>query len=613
MAVQGTMSYPGILRYESLDFCDLTGVTPAVATIQCYPQDDLPSPNGDIVINYGSNQITLKYMHVDSIAYHQDGGGKIVTVRLVDERWAWDFYQITGNYNIRFPNGLVDPAHEKKPQELATLLFQMLGVDAFDVSLLPNDARPEADWENANAAAELEKLCNGLGCRVVPVRSLNLWRICVTGDGNDLPDGIPYENPGQGINPKETPDYLKVVTAPFLFQVRLQLKGCARDTDHAWKDLTALSYQVTTPPNGRPIAAAAGFGFDYKKQSYISAVRTIQPDGTGKSPREFALESVFKCWRVDPVPSTIPTQTAFDGTLQFWLPGYQNYVSRRQLILSNELVESYTDELDVDHKRPAYIVGSFWGRYAENGMYPAGTRIDKQADSYERREEPASFNLAIDHLDTDRSIVTTSRQLMTYYPTNVTDAFSAFGVASLFLTCAVQVKDPVTWQPVRYEKYLQIGNGTNKNFCQVILQEDIQPWTIQNYDVNGNPVGGYVDYTAQSPLRALNRNNKDDADQMCNYYLNAYAQTFMIVATKTRTYIGLFPIDMDGAICQVQWTIDKGGSSTRASEGTEHNYQIPTYEQRLQRNATRNQAALAQYQKYRTERRAALLGGNNTI
>jgi len=170
---------------------------------------------------------------------------------------------------------------------------------------------------------------------------------------------------------------------------------------------------------------------------------------------------------------------------------------------------------------------------------------------------------------------------------------------------------------VRYEKFLQIGNGTNKGFCQTIIQDDIQPWTIQWYNTLGNPLGGYVNYNVNMTGNVIgggNRNNKADVDQMCNYYLNSYAAKFQIIATATRKYIGVQQIDMDGAICQVQWTVGaNGGASTVASVGTEHNYQIPTFEQRLQMYATRGAKQYSQYLDYRQQRRNLMLGSSNTI
>ena len=63
----------------------------------------------------------------------------------------------------------IRPGTEKKPQALATLCLQAMGEDDYDVSALPNDARPEIDWSYQNPAEALQQLCDKLGCRVTYV------------------------------------------------------------------------------------------------------------------------------------------------------------------------------------------------------------------------------------------------------------------------------------------------------------------------------------------------------------------------------------------------------------------------------------------------------------
>jgi hypothetical protein len=617
--LQGFVSYPGIdpHGWESFDFTDLVGISPAMATIKMFPPEGLPDANGDMILTYGDNTITLKDMHVDAVMYEAGGGGQTATVRFLDERWAWSFYQITGYYNLKMHNGLVNPDHEKTPRELATLLFKAMQVHQFDVSALPNDARPECDWHNANAAQELSKICDDLGCRIVPKRSDGSWHIVVTGEGDDLPDGLPYNDFGSGIDPKERPDYIKVVTAPFRFQVCLELKAAGRDSkDQAWKDIEKLSYKPNVV-TGRPANSGAEFGYNLKQFTNVDYKRVVQPDGSAKSPREFACETVFRSWRIADKPSNVATQIGPNGENQFFLPGYGEYlanragdfVTRKQLLITSELVESWVDQNDVDHKRPAFIMGTFYDQRLPNQMSKAGTRIDYQTARSDQLSLDGgnSFSIANDELDTDLVIVSTSQQMLTYYPyTN--DSKSPFGAAKIFLVCAVSVREPDTWQPIRYEKLLHIGNGTNKDFCHVLIKEDIQPWVISDYNPDGsqkkaNRFGGPDD----------TRNNKTEVDKQCDYYLNAYAKTFEIVESQTKTYYGFYPIDLDGAISQVTYAINKGGCDTKVSRGTEHDFDIPQYEDRLQRASRKNAEELARYQDYRSFRRTLLLGTHNTI
>ena len=84
------------------------------------------------------------------------------------------------------------------------------------------------------------------------------------------------------------------------------------------------------------------------------------------------------------------------------------------------------------------------------------------------------------------------------------------------------------------------------------------------------------------------------------------------MSTSTRTYLGLFPIDMDGAIQQVSYRIGKQGADTIASKGTEHDFDIPQYAERRQRDGRKNQEERMKLLKEISERKLALRGTFNT-
>jgi hypothetical protein len=234
-ALQGRFSYPGIQQWEDVDFTDISGISPSMCTVSVYPQEGYPDANGDITFTYGDNSIAIKNCHIDAARYVQNTGGQIVQVTIMDERWKWKFGTISGRYNFKnvkaydaaFTSGpavgFVDPQHEKKPQELAILLIQAMGYanSDWDVTRLPNDARPEVNWTQANPAQELHNLADQFGLRIVPIRSTGSWALVVTGEGNDLPSGIPYTpDVSHGFDPAEIPDWIRIVTAPTLYEVR---------------------------------------------------------------------------------------------------------------------------------------------------------------------------------------------------------------------------------------------------------------------------------------------------------------------------------------------------------------------------------------------------------
>ena len=595
--LQGLVSYPGIQKWETFQMTDVSGISPAIGIMTVFPQFGLPAANGDIVLTYDDYEITFKDCHIDSASYERNSGGQIVSVRFLDERWKWAFYEITGRYNIRKPNNFVDPDHEKTPRELATLCFEAMNVSEFNVDALPNDARPDVDWDHANPAQELARLCDDLGCRIVPKRSTGEWFIRVTGDGADLPNQYPYNDAGDGFDPKERPDFIKIVTAPKRFQIALRLQPMGKETDLSWKWPGNLSYR-----NENDLSPAFyGFGRDHEQQSNVDPNRVTQPDGTKISPQELALQTIFRTFRICGLSRASGQPDGFDSE-KIRVNGYKDAdgnetATRKQLILSDQLVQVWTDEVGAEHTRPAFVAGEFYGEKCDGptGNYPPATRIDYQGQVYrDSEEERASFSLSLDPIDTDRSFLTFSKPMVFQDATN-----SVFTYAKIFLTCAVEVRDPDTWQPVRHEYLKQIGDGSNRDFCYEAVKEEIQPWWITTYSADFSSTTGTTD-------------NQDEVQRQCEYYADSIAKTFENVSTSTRTYLGLFPIDMDGAIQQVSYRIGKQGADTIASKGTEHDFDIPQYAERRQRDGRKNQEERMKLLKEISERKLALRGTFNT-
>ncbi len=588
--------------------------------MKVFPQYGLPQEDGDIVMTYNDQTITIQNAHIDAVQYEVGGGGQIVDIRFMDSRWKWVHRYITGRYNFRLPNNWIDPIHEKTPQQLATLLFQALGESMFDVTALPNDSRPDCDWDHTSAAQELDKLCNDLGCRVVPVRSTQSWKIVVTGEGADLP-AFPSQDVGQGIDPQEVPDFIKIVTAPVRYQMQLPLRAVGKDTDLSWKPLRQLSYAplsyeilIQATSDTPQTVTSGGFGqTDWAEFRWLDSMRSVLPDGTKVSIQELARDTIFNSYRIDFENAPGAKQDS-DGNWGYPVPTIDKPVTRKQIILSNELAQMWTDNLGALHQRPAYITGLFYGKLCEGlyANYPNGTRIDKQAaDSATGEDERASFSLSLDPIDTDRSIISVSPKLLQQInPTLVSYTSVVKGKvvrntrsiewveASLSFANAFQVRDPETWQPIRYEFLMQIGSGSDKNFAYTVIRDDIRPTVIVQSDLNGLP----SNYTT---------NYAEVVDQ-CQYYAQSLARKFQTVTSERATFIGLFPIDMDGAICQVTYSINKSGASTIASQGTEHSYITPDYEERRQMTARQGIAEKIQYVKYETARRNAYLGNVNT-
>jgi len=90
-----------------------------------------------------------------------------------DRRWKWKFPFVHGSYNVRDETGkLIEGDSLKSMRGLATILLTAMNEEAIDVAVLDDDIEPYAmgrdlipqiAWLYANAAIELEKLCQLVG------------------------------------------------------------------------------------------------------------------------------------------------------------------------------------------------------------------------------------------------------------------------------------------------------------------------------------------------------------------------------------------------------------------------------------------------------------------
>lgn len=174
---------------------------------------------------------------------------------------------------------------------------------------------------------------------------------------------------------------------------------------------------------------------------------------------------------------------------------------------------------------------------------------------------------------------------------------SAFvGVPSLTLETACKVTHHETGAFLRWEEVLPLGGLAPVEWS---LREDVQVGVIGLYEDSA-----LKKPESQSKTKKNKKKNKgvgfrfqflDDAKGRAGYYLRGMAARYQLPTADTRQYIGIYPIDPDGLVQQVTYTISGAGPTTVASLNTEHAVAIPPYpERRLKENLAPNrQAALA--------------------
>jgi hypothetical protein len=150
---------------------------------------------------------------------------------------------------------------------------------------------------------------------------------------------------------------------------------------------------------------------------------------------------------------------------------------------------------------------------------------------------------------------------------------------NLYLETGFTLRDNVTDLPVRFEQSLPLGGAADAEW---MIQEDLQVGVVAVFDANGKP-------------KPVIMQDFGDAAARAAYYLAGMASKYELSGGLTRQYAGIMPIDPDGVIQQVTWSIGDGGPTTIASANGEHSHQIPPYpaRRRIENLSANAGAALA--------------------
>lgn len=522
-------TFTGIDTILAAQFTLSQGVSPGTGILEILPQQREIPYIGDLTFICGRDLLTLKNIRIGEAIYNTGRGGRTISLPLLDDRWRWKFGIISGRYNVRKADGSVEAYSEKSPQELARILLEEMRVTKFNVFALPNFARPFVDWEAETPAMALQNLCSSLGCRIAYDPTDGSVNIVTQGEGGELPGILAYElQDGSGIDPQERPDKLVFYAGYTQHQVRLPLEAVGLDVSGEIKPVEALSYR-----------APQGWGQTHPSMTEIPDSPISLASGAKVSQRELALQSVWRWYRVKEEIEVYLT-TLKEGPTT---------VNRRDIIVLNQLAETYTDPVtNVKKPKPAQVYGTFWheGR-PDYANCPAGTKLE------------LDFSV-----NTEQQLVQISQQL-----TKKPEEDGTIEPAELYLEAAILVRDENTNAIRRYTKdFRPKGNSFNAQ-DQPVKVEDVFLTIVHQYD-------GVDDSSGVDNLVINRKEVEDQAD----YYLRAAAKDYETPTTRDKIYCTIVPIQIDGAIQQVSWSFGTSGATTRASRGTEHDLAIPSYRER---------------------------------
>jgi len=537
-ALQGIVDYPGLNgQFKSADYCHTNGVEPGICTIEM-PQEVVPNlaQTGDLTFTYGDQTVTLPNCYAETANVAASQGGFIARVAIKDRRWAWKFGSISGHWNQRMPSGTcadeefngaavqidgdatkIRSGTELAPQNIATNCLNLMGEQNFDLSALPSDARPEINWSHANPAHALEELCEGLGCRVSYVLESDSVVIVTIGQGNPLPDNGQQQWVSYGMSAPALPTAMRVVGGPTVWQGFLPLEAVGIDADGSINPIDSLTY-----------APSAGWGSDLTFSTITNPIWKALAD-----------KCLYRYWRIKiPDGGLNPPTTAASPNITIHKAA-QVKLWDRQLDTHNDP----NDQARIVHKRP-----EIWG-YFENG-FGQNINTPQQAQKYADHCE----------VDTERWLVITGdRHLQTVGGQNLP--------AQLYVKIAFSVRSTATWEPLRYKLRRQLSSNLQTQ-DHIIHREEIFLKVVGTYDDSFN-------------LQSSTDNaDADSLDDQANYYLDAELNQFLAVQSFDIPYVGIVPIQPDGLIQQVTYSItagEGGGTLTRASLATEHNDYVKPY------------------------------------
>jgi hypothetical protein len=531
-------------------------VTPSRATLTIAPQANFTAQIGTLEFNDGNVDIQWPNARVDVQSFERNAAGLVWRLQIYDRRWKWQSTGgggiVFGGANLRNDDGSLIEATRKAPQDIATACLQAMGEQNYDVSQLPNDDLPEIMWDGNVPARALEELCEQYGCNVV-LSLDNSVKICVVGQGNDLPLDQTVLTNSLSMNLPGMPDRIVAVCAPDLFQCDLKLEAVGIDTDGTIKPIDKLWYK----PNG-------GWG-----AVDVQDMGDVQDRSSDKEWR-LAKKTVFRYYRVVFPIQNVPGYTDTQGNVSAKIS------NAWQVKLLDTQVEVVTDTASGStavqpRQKPAQVFGVFWdeedGATGNNTdtppvIYQTDPSVDPTAtntsdgddeDDMETNDHEwhlgheAQMGQVRDHL------IIFSKPIYQIVSGGVTNP--VIGPADLCLRTALTLLDEYTFSPVRSYYYQDTGSnlGTQPRFE---LFSDLQVWHRFDY-----PSKQIVD-------------NTSDVQNGANYYINGLMQEYQCTTPQTVTYGGLKWIDLDGAINHVHFHVSKRGTTTSASRNNEQIHRV---------------------------------------
>jgi hypothetical protein len=375
--------------------------------------------------------------------------------------------------------------------------------------------------------------------------------IAQKGEGNNLPalDALTFN---AAIEPAEIPTSITVLGSPIVYQAIFKLLPAAKEYDGSIVPLDSVSYK---PAGGWGLSKARAFR-DTITPGFVANNGITYGTATQEEISALAASCVWKYFRFS-------SNDPYDNSRPITIPGLAQDAPGLQILTPYQLdfldACVYSDPKDPKGK-PYNLPVNVWG-----SVFKGAIPFFNPWKSNDLTIPTDVFRGIGFSIDNARKIIIADRHL---YAVNSSDPSNPQAYApTLYCKCSVNVRDQ-NGKLVRYSKNQPLTNLVNTR-PQYVIREDIVLVRMAEFDTGSLTVKSQAD-------------NNEPCEIIANYYLTQEIKKLEPKPTQSQSFPGFIPIEPDGAIAQITWSVGNlTPATTTGSLNREHRFWCPTFEQRL--------------------------------
>jgi hypothetical protein len=548
--VSGQFTFPGIQGVLSASMTITNGIAPSVMQVSVPYEDRLLTevPRVGVANWYYGGQLirSFPYSAVGDVNVSR-AEGVVWNLSILDRRWMWKGYVISGEYNVKISDKLaVVREFPRTPRQLATLCLQAMGEVGFNVLALPGDDYPYVKWEVENPANALASICEMYGCEV-SLQMDNTVKIVRRGEGRAIPYQLGLSKQlsiDHVFDPAEYPQKIVCFSAPVEWDADLPLMPVGVEIDDTIKKPEELSYII-----------ASGKTW-YEMQPEFTDI----PD---KRARKLAVENLGRLWRVD---AEKLKQWQIEAGRVYLDGGLVPVEDVRQLLpLIPRQVQTILVDGEVKNAEP-YVWGYFFRDNARFGITKEFTEQDIE-DMEDLGKIPVDFRQLVYtgsiQIDAEKGTVKFDEPVYAW-DAGVGDATEnieqrSIESARLFLKCTVNLYHKETREVQRYYREMSIDPSSPLT-AMYEVRDDVSMFRYKKKKETTE------EETGKKMVEWVWEDNAPKASDKLDFYLFQMAQAYQSFPAATANFTGFIPMGTDGAIRQVGYSIDASGAATSTVE-----------------------------------------------